>query len=259
MRIVGRKLTEVSLPHSEYAVATYYLVATAEASSNLARYDGVHYGHRADQFDDLIDMYASSRGEGFGDEVKRRIMLGTYALSAGYYDAYYLKALKVRRLIRNDFDQAFTRATCSCSPVTPTPAFKIGEKTHRPAGRCTWRTSTRSANLAGLPGMALPGGAVRSRAAHRNAAHRPGVQRRDDPPGRRNVRNGRRRGNIRRWNRIEKEHDRHERHNSSRHRHGVHVESATATKMFCRYRNHFGDRPTRDVCPVCIGMPGRCR
>src|SRR5207237_3614026 len=106
---LGAKILDISLPHSPYAIAAYYLVATAEASSNLARYDGVHFGHRAAKFDNLIDMYCKSRGEGFGTEVKRRIMLGTYALSSGYKDAYYLKALQVRRLIKNDFDAAFTQ------------------------------------------------------------------------------------------------------------------------------------------------------
>src|SRR5262249_40367896 len=122
---LGARLEEISLPHSSYAITTYYLVATAEASSNLARYDGVHYGYRSTGHKDLIDMYRRSRGEGFGAEVKRRIMLGTYALSSGYKDAYYLKALKVRRLIRDDFDRAFSRCDVIAGPTSPTPAFKI--------------------------------------------------------------------------------------------------------------------------------------
>src|SRR5204862_2765437 len=129
---LGAAIREVSLPHSPYSVAAYYVVATAEASSNLARYDGVHYGHRAAKFDNLIDMYCRSRGEGFGAEVKRRIMLGTYALSSGYKDAYYLKALKVRRLIRDDFDTAFSECDVVIGPTAPTPAFKIGEKADDP-------------------------------------------------------------------------------------------------------------------------------
>src|SRR5207245_7431422 len=115
-----------------YSVATYYLVATAEASSNLARYDGVHYGHRAAKFDNLIDMYCRSRGEGFGAEVKRRIMLGTYALSSGYTDAYYLSALKVRRLITEGFDRAFAECEVIAGPTSPTAAFKVGERTQDP-------------------------------------------------------------------------------------------------------------------------------
>lgn len=155
---LGAEIKEISLPHSKYAVAVYYIVAPSEASSNLARYDGVHYGHRAAQFDNMIDMYSASRGEGFGAEVKRRIMLGTYALSAGYYDAYYLKALKVRRLIRNDFDTAFQSVDVIASPVAPTPAFKIGELMDDPLAMYLSDIYTISANLAGLPGICLPAG-----------------------------------------------------------------------------------------------------
>lgn len=157
-RRLGATIHEISLPHSKYAVATYYLIAPSEAASNLARYDGVHYGHRAEKFDNMIDMFSASRGEGFGNEVKRRIMLGTYALSAGYYDAYYLKALKVRRLIRNDFDQAFQNVDLVASPVTPTPAFKIGELIDDPLAMYLSDIYTISANLAGLPGLSLPAG-----------------------------------------------------------------------------------------------------
>jgi aspartyl-tRNA(Asn)/glutamyl-tRNA(Gln) amidotransferase subunit A len=157
-RSLGAEIIDVSLPHSKYAVGVYYLVAPSEASSNLARYDGVHYGHRAAQFDNMIDMFCASRGEGFGAEVKRRIMLGTYALSAGYYDAYYLKALKVRRLIRNDFDEVFRAVDLIASPVAPTPAFKIGEKVDDPLAMYLSDIYTISANLAGLPGICLPAG-----------------------------------------------------------------------------------------------------
>jgi aspartyl-tRNA(Asn)/glutamyl-tRNA(Gln) amidotransferase subunit A len=155
---LGAEIREISLPHSKYAVAVYYLIAPSEASSNLARYDGVHYGIRAEKFDNMIDMYAATRGEGFGAEVKRRIMLGTYALSAGYYDAYYLKALKVRRLIRNDFDSAFGSVDVIAGPVTPTPAFKIGEHLDDPLSMYLNDIYTLSANLAGLPGISLPAG-----------------------------------------------------------------------------------------------------
>jgi aspartyl-tRNA(Asn)/glutamyl-tRNA(Gln) amidotransferase subunit A len=157
-RSLGAQVIDVTLPHSKYGVAAYYLIAPSEAASNLARYDGVHYGHRAEKFDGLIDMYAASRGEGFGPEVKRRIMLGNYALSAGYYDAYYLKALKVRRLIRNDLDRAFETCDVLLSPVAPTPAFKVGELVDDPLAMYLSDIYTLSANLAGLPGISLPGG-----------------------------------------------------------------------------------------------------
>ncbi len=154
----GVTIKEISLPHSPYAIAVYYLVATAEASSNLARYDGVHYGHRAASFENLIDMYCASRGEGFGAEVKRRIMLGTYALSSGYKDAYYLKALKVRRLIKEDFDKAFAECDVVAGPTSPTPAFKIGERTQDPLTMYLSDIYTISCNLAGLPGISVPCG-----------------------------------------------------------------------------------------------------
>jgi aspartyl-tRNA(Asn)/glutamyl-tRNA(Gln) amidotransferase subunit A len=147
---LGATIRDVTLPHSPYSIATYYLVATAEASSNLARYDGVHYGHRAAEYDGLIDMYCKSRGEGFGAEVKRRIMLGTYALSSGYIDAYYLKALKVRRRIKEDFDRAFAECDVVMGPTTPTAAFRMGEKTADPLAMYLSDIYTISANLAGL-------------------------------------------------------------------------------------------------------------
>ncbi len=154
----GATIKEISLPHSAYAVATYYLVATAEASSNLARYDGVHYGHRAAKFDDLIDMYCRTRGEGFGAEVKRRVMLGTYALSSGYKDAYYVKALQVRRLIKDDFDRAFHECDVVMGPTSPTPAFKVGERTADPLAMYLSDIYTISANLAGIAGVSIPCG-----------------------------------------------------------------------------------------------------
>jgi aspartyl-tRNA(Asn)/glutamyl-tRNA(Gln) amidotransferase subunit A len=159
---LGATVKEVSLPHSSYAVATYYLVATAEASSNLARYDGVHFGQRAAEYDGLIAMYCRSRGEGFGPEVKRRIMLGTYALSSGYKDAYYLKALKVRRLIKDDYDKAFTECDVIAGPTSPTPAFKIGERIADPLAMYLSDIYTISANLAGLPSISIPCGFTQS-------------------------------------------------------------------------------------------------
>jgi aspartyl-tRNA(Asn)/glutamyl-tRNA(Gln) amidotransferase subunit A len=155
---LGAKAESISLPHTEYATATYYLVATAEASSNLARYDAVKYGFRAREVNDLLSMYMKSRQNGFGAEVKRRIMLGTYALSAGYYDAYYLKALKVRTLIRKDFEDAFKRCEVILTPTAPTPAFRLGEKTEDPLTMYLSDIFTISANLAGVPGICLPCG-----------------------------------------------------------------------------------------------------
>jgi aspartyl-tRNA(Asn)/glutamyl-tRNA(Gln) amidotransferase subunit A len=157
-RSLGAEVSEVSLPHTKYAVATYYLIACSEASSNLARYDGVHYGRRAEQFENMIDMYAASRAEGFGAEVKRRIMLGVFALSEGYSDQYYLKALKVRRLIRNDFDAAFENVDVLAGPTCPTPAFKIGELVDDPLQMYLSDICTISANLAGIPGVSVPAG-----------------------------------------------------------------------------------------------------
>jgi aspartyl-tRNA(Asn)/glutamyl-tRNA(Gln) amidotransferase subunit A len=157
-RSQGAEIVDVSLPHTKYAVATYYLIACSEASSNLARYDGIHYGHRAEKFDSLVDLYAASREEGFGDEVKRRIMLGVYALSEGYSDQYYVKALKVRRLIRNDFDAAFKNVDVIVGPTVPTPAFKIGELVDDPLQMYLSDICTISANLAGIPGISIPCG-----------------------------------------------------------------------------------------------------
>ncbi len=150
---LGAAQEKVSLPHTDYAIAAYYLVATAEASSNLARYDGVKYGYRTSKAEHLIDMYRKTRREGFGPEVKRRIMLGTYALSAGYYDAYYLKALKVRTLIRQDFTEAFQRCDVVLTPTSPTPPFKFGEKMDDPLQMYLEDIFTISANLAGVPGI----------------------------------------------------------------------------------------------------------
>ena len=172
---LGAKTVEVELPHNKYGIATYYIIAPSEASSNLARYDGAHYGYRTDEKEmaaelaaekkasekeesPLVRMYRRSREEGFGPEVKRRIMLGTYALSAGYYDAYYLKALKVRRLIRQDYDKAFEEVDCLMGPVTPTAAFKAGEKTDDPLAMYLGDLYTVSTNLAGLPGVSVPCG-----------------------------------------------------------------------------------------------------
>ncbi|RMG03857.1 MAG: Asp-tRNA(Asn)/Glu-tRNA(Gln) amidotransferase GatCAB subunit A, partial [Planctomycetota bacterium] len=183
-RSLGAEVKEISLPHSKYAVAAYYIIAPCEASSNLARYDGVHYGYRTDvkamleeltaerkaclergdiaaaeEIDSaLVRMYRKTRAEGFGPEVKRRIMLGTYALSAGYYDAYYLKASRVRRLIKNDFDAAFAEVDLIAGPVTPGPAFKLGDKVDDPLAMYLFDLYTVGTNLAGLPGISLPCG-----------------------------------------------------------------------------------------------------
>jgi aspartyl-tRNA(Asn)/glutamyl-tRNA(Gln) amidotransferase subunit A len=157
-RGLGAQVVEVSLPHSPYSIAAYYVVATAECSSNLARFDGVHYGHRTDSPKDIIDVYSSSRDEGFGPEVKRRIMLGTFVLSSGYYDAHYSKALKVRRLIKQDFDRAFEQVDVLAGPTSPTPAFRLGEKVSDPLAMYLADVYTISVNLAGLPAISIPCG-----------------------------------------------------------------------------------------------------
>jgi len=161
LRAGGALIEEVSLPHSEYTIATYYILATAEASSNLARYDGARYGSRAKGARSLPEMYVKSRSEGFGPEVKRRIMLGTYVLSAGYYDAYYRKGQKVRRLIQEDFTRAFTKVDCLVTPTSPTTAFIAGEKVDDPLQMYLSDVYTTSANLAGIPGVSIPCGTDR--------------------------------------------------------------------------------------------------
>ncbi len=155
---LGAEIIEINMPHLDYAIAAYYVIATAEASSNLARYDGVHYGHRSQKAENYIEVYSKSRAEAFGKEVKRRIMLGTYALSSGYYDAYYLKALKVRNLIRADFTGAFEKCDCIMMPVSPTTAFKIGEKIDDPLTMYLSDIYTIAVNLAGIPGISVPCG-----------------------------------------------------------------------------------------------------
>jgi aspartyl-tRNA(Asn)/glutamyl-tRNA(Gln) amidotransferase subunit A len=155
---LGYEIVDVSLPHTKYAIPAYYLVATAEASSNLARFDAVRYGHRANGVRSLSDMYRRSRDEGFGAEVKRRIMLGTYALSAGYYDAYYLKAQRVRTLLTSDFVEAFKKVDVIIGPTSPTPAFRLGEKVDDPLAMYLADIYTVTANLAGIPGISIPVG-----------------------------------------------------------------------------------------------------
>jgi aspartyl-tRNA(Asn)/glutamyl-tRNA(Gln) amidotransferase subunit A len=155
---IGGKCVDISLPHTEYCLAVYYIIAPAEASSNLARYDGVRYGFRSGDGSDLLDMYKNTRSQGFGAEVKRRIMIGTYALSAGYYDAYYKKASQVRALIKRDFEEAWEKCDVILTPTTPTPAFKIGEKTDNPLQMYLSDIFTISTNLAGIPGISVPCG-----------------------------------------------------------------------------------------------------
>lgn len=155
---LGATWEEVSLPHSKYALATYYLLSSSEASANLARFDGVRYGYRTENPENLLDLYKKTRAEGFGDEVKRRIMLGTYALSSGYYDAYYKKAQKVRTLIKNDFDEVFKKYDVIIGPTTPTPAFKIGENIDDPLTMYANDILTIPVNLAGVPAISIPCG-----------------------------------------------------------------------------------------------------
>lgn len=161
-RGLGAKIVDVSLPSAPYSIAVYYVVATAEASSNLARYDGVHYGHRTAKPADIVDLYSGSRAEGFGAEVKRRIMLGTFALSSGYYDAYYSKALKVRRVIHDDFERALQQCDVILSPTAPSAAFKLGEKTDDPLQMYLADIYTIAANLAGVPAVSIPCGFTKS-------------------------------------------------------------------------------------------------
>lgn len=158
LKEAGAEVIEVSLPHTEYCVAAFYLIAPAEASSNLARFDGVRYGYRDRDAESLLEMYTRSRSKGFGDEVKRRILIGTHALSAGYYDAYYRKASQVRTLIREDFSKIFARCDLIASPVTPTPAWKLGGKANDPLALYLSDILTISANLAGIPAMSVPCG-----------------------------------------------------------------------------------------------------
>jgi aspartyl-tRNA(Asn)/glutamyl-tRNA(Gln) amidotransferase subunit A len=157
-RGLGAEIEEVSLPHTEFANPTYVIISAAEASSNLARYDGVHYGHRTARSGDLVDLYSRSRGEGFGPEVKRRIMVGTFVLSAGYYDAFYLKAMKVRRLIRADFEAAFRRVDAILCPTSPVPAFPLGSRIDDPLKLYAVDILTVPANLAAIPGISFPCG-----------------------------------------------------------------------------------------------------
>ncbi len=158
LKEAGAKIIDISLPNTKYALPTYYIVAPAEASSNLARYDGVKYGYRSSKGNNLIEMYENTRSEGFGDEVKRRILIGTYVLSSGYYDAYYLKAQKVRQLIKNDFDQSFKKVDAILTPSTPNSAFKIGEKKNDPISMYLNDIFTVPVNLAGIPAISLPAG-----------------------------------------------------------------------------------------------------
>jgi aspartyl-tRNA(Asn)/glutamyl-tRNA(Gln) amidotransferase subunit A len=157
-RSLGAEIVDIDLPHAKYAIAVYYIIATAEASSNLARFDGVRYGFRAEDAPALKEMYRKTRDQGFGPEVKRRIMLGTYVLSAGYYDAYYLKAQKVRTLLRQDFARAFEKCDAVLTPTTPTTAFLFGEKSNDPLAMYLNDIFTVTANLAGIPGISVPCG-----------------------------------------------------------------------------------------------------
>ncbi len=161
LKNAGAEIVPLSLPHTPYAIPTYYVIATAEASSNLARYDGVRYGLRSSEGKTLSEMYRRTRDAGFGAEVKRRIMLGTYVLSAGYYDAYYLKAQRVRSLLARDFDEAFAKVDVIVTPTTPTPAFKLGEKADDPLAMYLADIFTVTADLVGIPGISLPCGKSR--------------------------------------------------------------------------------------------------
>ena len=162
LKKLGAEYEEISLPHTEFAVSCYYIIGPSEASSNLARFDGAQYGHRSKDASSVIDMYINTRSEGFGDEAKRRITLGTYSLSSGYYQAYYLKAMKVRTKIKEDFDNAFKKYDCIITPTSPTPAFRIGERAEDPIGMYLSDIFTIPANLAGIPGVSIPCGFTNS-------------------------------------------------------------------------------------------------
>jgi aspartyl-tRNA(Asn)/glutamyl-tRNA(Gln) amidotransferase subunit A len=163
LKSLGAECEEISLPHTEYAVSCYYIIAPSEASSNLARFDGVQYGLRSGDSGSILDMYTNTRTEGFGEEAKRRIILGTYSLSSGYYDAYYLRAMKVRTKIKEDFDEAFKKYDCIITPTSPTPAFKIGERLQDPLSMYLSDIFTIPANLAGIPGISIPCGFTKNK------------------------------------------------------------------------------------------------
>ncbi len=192
LKAQGAEIVDVCLPHTKYALPTYYIVAPAEASSNLARYDGVRFGHRAKGVHDIIDLYEKSRAEGFGAEVQRRILIGTYVLSAGYYDAYYSRAQKLRTLIARDFSRAFEKCDVLLTPATPGPAFAVGEKTADPVSMYLNDVFTVTVNLAGLPGISVPAGLTPERPAAGTAADRQGVRRSDGAARRPRGRAGRR-------------------------------------------------------------------
>jgi aspartyl-tRNA(Asn)/glutamyl-tRNA(Gln) amidotransferase subunit A len=243
---LGAEIVPVSLPHTHYCVACYYIIAPAEASSNLARYDGVKYGYRSTDGRDLLEMYKKSRSQGFGAEVKRRIMIGTYVLSAGYYDAYYKKASQVRALIRRDFDEVFRSCDVILTPTTPTPAFRIGEKTGDPLQMYLSDVFTISTNLAGIPGISVPCGytaaglpvGVQFLAGHfqeGNSSSSPRPTRRG-PIFRKGDRIS---DGIRTGHRLE-----------------VHAQMLTYSKIFCGCSTTFGEGPNSQTCPVCQGMPG---
>ena len=184
----GAALVDVSLPHSRYALAAYYIVAPAEASSNLARFDGMHYGHRTKEKSDLIATYAKSRGEAFGKEVQRRIMIGTYVLSSGYSEKYYRKALQVRQLVKKDYDDVFAKCEVVMGPTTPAVAFKAGAKSDDPLAMYLSDVYTVACNLAGIPGLSIPCGFTQRGSADRPATSRPALRRGETPSRRSHVR-----------------------------------------------------------------------
>ena len=265
---LGGEIAEVPLPHAEHGISAYYVIAPAEASSNLARYDGVRYGMRSEADGDLIEMYEKTRAEGFGAEVKRRIMLGTYALSSGYYDAYYGQAQKVRTKIAADFDAAFAEFDFVVTPTSPSVAFGLGEKTDDPLAMYLNDFFTVPMSLAGIPAISIPAGLAEP------AGRRPAAAGRlpDRRPGLRRAEAARRRLRARAGDRLRRQPPVRLMCHGCRNRTGsgggemaeleavigleIHVQLATKTKMFCGCELSFGDEPNVHTCPVCLAHPG---